>query len=227
MRDTMERPATGGPAGLEGVIAAETGLSGIDGETGELWIAGEPVGTFARRTFVDAAMRLLRGTASGLERTEAASESFATALGAARAAAHRRLPQLGDALDANDAMGALQAGLAHLPRSAEAAATGIAVLGTLPDLLAAWARRRRGLEPIAPRPGVGHAADLLTLLEGEPPTAPRAEALGTYLATVMDHGLNASTFTARVVASTGSDPVAVPATGKGASRHSARNTGRQ
>src|SRR5207245_7354528 len=62
-------------------------------------------------------------------------------------------------------------------------------------------------EPIAPRIDLRHAANYLYMLRGEVPSPEHARALETYLNTVVDHGLNASTFTARVITSTGSDLV--------------------
>ena len=61
--------------------------------------------------------------------------------------------------------------------------------------------------PVAPRAELGHAASFLYLLDGREPDAERVRGLETYLNTVVDHGLNASTFTARVITSTGSDLV--------------------
>ena len=66
---------------------------------------------------------------------------------------------------------------------------------------------RSGAEPVAPRADLGHAANFLFMLSGDVPDPERVRALETYLNTVVDHGLNASTFTARVIASTGSDLV--------------------
>jgi citrate synthase len=63
-------------------------------------------------------------------------------------------------------------------------------------------RGAKGLDPVAPDPALGHAADLLRMLKGRPVDAAEAATLETYLVTVIDHGLNASTFAARVVAST-------------------------
>ena len=65
----------------------------------------------------------------------------------------------------------------------------------------------RGREPLAPRADLGHAANFLYMLSGDVPDAERVRGLETYLNTVVDHGLNASTFTARVITSTGSDLV--------------------
>jgi len=68
--------------------------------------------------------------------------------------------------------------------------------------VAAIARRRTGRAPIAPDASLGQAADFLRMLRGETASAEHVSALETYLVTVADHGLNASTFTARVIAST-------------------------
>jgi citrate synthase len=72
---------------------------------------------------------------------------------------------------------------------------------------AAWARRQSGADAVAPDPSRGHAADYLGMLHGAPAKAHEVRALDAYFVTVVDHGLNASTFAARVVASTGSDLV--------------------
>ena len=63
-------------------------------------------------------------------------------------------------------------------------------------------RLRAGLAPLAPDAGLGHAADTLRMVSGVMPTGEKAAALDRYLVTVADHGLNASTFASRVVAST-------------------------
>jgi citrate synthase len=63
-------------------------------------------------------------------------------------------------------------------------------------------RVRRGLDPVAPDPSLGHAADILRMIKGRRATAVETAGLDAYLVTVSDHGLNASTFAARVVAST-------------------------
>lgn len=82
-----------------------------------------------------------------------------------------------------------------------------AVTGAIAVFAAAWARAREGLEPVAPDASLGHAEDFLRMIRGEPAPAPLAAGLDAYLVTVSDHGMNASTFAARVVTSTGSDRV--------------------
>ena len=74
--------------------------------------------------------------------------------------------------------------------------------------LAAAIRVRDGKAPVEPDPMAGHAVDFLRMLTAEAPSDEDADALETYLLCSMDHGLNASTFTARVAASTDADPYA-------------------
>ena len=82
-----------------------------------------------------------------------------------------------------------------------------AIVARFPTIIATFSRLRRGAEPIAPREDLGHAANFLYMLAGEAPEPEQVRGLETYLNTVVDHGLNASTFTARVITSTGSDLV--------------------
>jgi citrate synthase len=84
---------------------------------------------------------------------------------------------------------------------------GAAILARIPAIVAAYWRLANGQEPLKPRPDLGHAANYLYMLSGELPAPEQVRGLETYLNTVIDHGLNASTFTARVIISTGSDLV--------------------
>jgi citrate synthase len=81
------------------------------------------------------------------------------------------------------------------------------IVARVPTIVASYWRLRHGQEPLAPRTDLGHAANFLYMLSGEVPDPERVRGLETYLNTVIDHGLNASTFTARVITSTGSDLV--------------------
>jgi citrate synthase len=89
----------------------------------------------------------------------------------------------------------------------------VRIVARMPVLAAAYARLRGGAEPIVPPGDLGHAAAYLYALRGSPADPGAVRALETYLNTVVDHGLNASTFAARVVASTHSDMVAAVAAG--------------
>ncbi|WP_327679436.1 citrate synthase/methylcitrate synthase [Streptomyces sp. NBC_00467] len=85
----------------------------------------------------------------------------------------------------------------------------------VPTLLTALYRLGRGLEPVEPREDLPFAANYLYMLSGSEPEPARARAIEQYLISTVDHGFNASTFTARVIASTGADLAAclVGATG--------------
>jgi citrate synthase len=196
-------------AGLEGVVVADTQISDVDGERGKLVIAGSDVEQLAAATsFEDAVSQVL--VAGGAP----AGASTPAAIGAARAAAWELVPRLGDALDHPDGMDALRTALAHVRvdqsetpevRDVRDARDAIAVIGAAPVFVAAWSRRRAGQPPIAPDPAAGHAADYLRMTIGRTPSEGAVRALDAYLVTVSDHGLNASTFAARVIASTASD----------------------
>jgi citrate synthase len=83
------------------------------------------------------------------------------------------------------------------------------VLGAaLPILAAALYRLGQGLQPLSPDPDLGHAANYLWMVTGHRPEPDVARALEQYLILTVDHGFNASTFTARVITSTGADAAA-------------------
>ena len=198
--------ATSKPSGLEGVVVAETKLSHVDGERGELIIAGTHAEALVDHADFEAVTARLLELA-----TSAPQPNLRTQLAQARAAAFATVPALRDSLALPDAMDALLAATARARSGRDA----LSVLGALPVYVAAGERLRQGLPPIAPTPGLRHAEDFLTML-GLPADAPRAKALDVYLVTVSDHSLNASTFAARVVASTGSDVVSSVAAALGA-----------
>lgn len=75
----------------------------------------------------------------------------------------------------------------------------------VPTILARHYRLRQGLEGLAPDPSICHAADYFRMVTGSPPSPEAERAIEQYLVATIDHGFNASTFTSRVVASTGAD----------------------
>ncbi|WP_433160381.1 citrate/2-methylcitrate synthase [Kribbella sp. CA-247076] len=90
------------------------------------------------------------------------------------------------------------------------------VCAVTPTILAALYRLREGQEPLEPRADLGAAANWLYLVSGAEPSAVQTAAIEHYLVATVDHGFNASTFTARVIASTGADFVAAIAGAIGA-----------
>ncbi len=197
------RPATVRGYGLDDVVAADTALSDVDGERGRLIVRGHPIEALAGQVSFEAMLALLL---DGELPTPAHERELSAALGRARVAAHQRLPTLDAALALDDAMEALRAGVATLPSKGEEREIALRLAANIAVLAAAWHRRRQQLPLLAPDPNLTHAADLVRLL-GAPSSPSLARALDAYLVTVADHGLNASTFAARVVASTASDTV--------------------
>jgi citrate synthase len=193
-------------AGLEGVVVADTQISDVDGERGKLVIAGSDVEQLAAATSFEGAVSQVLAAGGA-----PAGAIPPAAIGAARAAAWELVPRLGDALEHPDGMDALRTALGHLRApSSEVTAAGatvaaVAAIGAAPVFVAAWSRRRAGQPPIAPDPALGHAADYLRMTIGRAPDAACVRALDAYLVTVIDHAMSASTFTARVIASTHAD----------------------
>ena len=181
-----------GIGGLDGIVAAETVLSDVDGERGELIIRGLPLRILAAKGF-ESAVGLLWNGFVPVEPT-----ALTERLGLARQRAFDGLGLWLPAARERTVAEAMRLALAALPDGADATE----IAATLPVALAATLRQRQGLEPISPDPGQRTAADFLRMLRGAPASEAEAMALDTYLAVVIDHGLNASTFTARVVAST-------------------------
>jgi len=142
---------------------------------------------------------------SGTWPTGAARGELQAALAHSRLEAFRRLPDLSHSLGLGDAMEAIRAAVASLP--SDVAGSRERLTGAVAVFVSAWARRQAGLAPVAPDPARTHAADCLAMLIGRPPSAQAVRALNAYWVCVIDHGMNASTFVARVVASTGSDNV--------------------
>src|ERR687894_876772 len=200
-----DNPRTIFVSGLEGVVAAETRLSSVSGEAGELIIAGFPVEELASRaSFEETVYLLWRDALPDPGQLAAFREGLAgwralprAALDLLRAAAAERAPVM-DALR-------VAAGTTSLGVAAESHAE--ALVARLPTIVAAYWRLLNGEEPVAPEGDLGHAANYLYMLTGEEPGGEVVRALETYLNTVVDHGMNASTFAARVIVSTRSDVV--------------------
>jgi citrate synthase len=194
--------------GLEGITVAETRLSRIDGRTGELVIGGYPIDEFATNaTYEESVALLFEDRLPDADELAAFRADLADrrAIGpAVDAVLERAAAEEKDAMDALR-MGAAAANLGHEDADPETDAK--RVIAAFPTIVAAYWRHRQGEDSVEPRPDLGHAANYLYMLTGEEPTDAEVRGLETYLNTVIDHGLNASTFTARVVVSTESDVV--------------------
>jgi citrate synthase len=197
-------------SGLEGVVVARTRTCEIDGERGILRYAGYDVRELALgSSYEEVAFLLLNGrlpTAAELDAFEARlrearssrPEPWTTVADVLARAGAPPIDVLRGAVSA-DASGDPLAG-SNAPDADLEKATSL--IARLPVMAARAARVGAGLDPVAPDPGLGHAADFLRMLTGATPSAQAARTLDAALIVHADHEMNASTFAARVVAST-------------------------
>ena len=204
-------PSTVVNPGLEGVVVGETVLSNVEGEVGRLTYRGYDIHDLAERANYEEVVHLLLfGRLPTHEELEALN---------ARLAARRALPNgllaMMHAIP-RDAwpMDVLRTGVSaiahfvpHRPDGSHETSidSAIDLIAKVPTIVAAWDRMRRRLEPIAPDPKLTTAANFLYMRTGEQPIPEAEKALDTYLILLADHSYNASTFSARVTASTGAD----------------------
>jgi citrate synthase len=199
--------------GLEGVKFAQTRLSKVDGQAGQLTIGGYPLeelapnASFEEMLFLLWNDRLPSGAEwKALKHDLAARRALPMAAGTVlREAAARRLPIMDGMRMGIDTIGLC--GDEPHPAGQVDMGCAVALVAHMPTVAAAYWRLLHGLEPIDARPDLDHAANYLYMLDGREPHPEAARALETYLNTVIDHGMNASTFTARVITSTRSDIV--------------------
>lgn len=177
--------------GLEGVEVTQTHLSRVDGIKGELVLRGRRLEELAGKVSYESVCGLLW-------------EEEEVELGRARALAYAQLESWFERTDGLTYPGALRLLLTVLRPESEVQPHHLAA-GAVAVGLANVIRRRRGGAPVPPRTDGGQAQSLLEMLEGGPVEQSRWKALEAYLVTVAEHGLNPSTFTARVIASTGAE----------------------
>jgi citrate synthase len=185
-------------SGLDGVIAAETVLSQVDGAAGRLVIRGRLIDDLAgRASFPEVAHLLFEGFFEDLP----PAPTLERALGRSRVEVFEHVAALDATLLRRTPTEAVRALIARLADGDDLDAA-LQLLAAPAVFTPAILRARHGLAPVAPDASRGHAADVLRMMRGEPASPAQAAALDAYLVTVCDHGLNASTFAARVVAST-------------------------
>ncbi|GAA2511612.1 citrate synthase/methylcitrate synthase [Actinocorallia cavernae] len=207
------------PRGLAGVVVTETEIGDVRGREGFYhYRQYSAVDLAATRRFEDVWHLLVHGTLPDAERAVAF---------AAETAALRRLPEevraslpaIAAASRVSGPLAGLRTGLSLLGAARgfrplydldadRRRADTLAACAAVPTLLTALYRLGRGLEPVEPREDLPYAANYLYMLTGSVPDPRRARAVEQYLISTIDHGFNASTFTARVIASTGADAAA-------------------
>jgi citrate synthase len=192
--------------GLEGIVAAQTKISMVDGANGRLVYQGYVIADLAENmSFEEVAFLLWEGRLP----THAELDGLALELASSRALTQAAtitldaLPRDTDPMDVLRSVVSVQ-GVEHKLEK-PSVPLAIHATGSFPTILALFHRRQLGLEPVKPRADLGHAANYLYMLNGKESSPEHVRALNTYLVLLADHGMNASTFTARVIASTDSD----------------------
>ncbi|MBA4120829.1 MAG: citrate synthase [Isosphaera sp.] len=197
--------------GLEGIVAAQTRLSFIDGEKGVLEYVGIDIDALARlSTFEETTYLLWNGRLPTRDELGVFTADLRSRY-ALPAGVHQRIASLPRGAQPMHVLRTLVSSLAlddPSPNSNDAASArqkSMDVLARMPALIAAFDRSRRGLAAVAPRADLSFAANFLTMLNGAEPTPTMARAFDACMILHADHGLNNSTFAARVVISTLSD----------------------
>jgi citrate synthase len=205
----MDQPTVEIKRGLEGVVFTETELSAIDGQAGKLSYCGYDIQDLAANASYEETSFLL-----WYQRLPAGAE---LAMLSNWLRANRRLPKvvwgimhsLPEQATPMEALRTVASTLSMFDRSCiheeeggSSLCRSVSLTGKLPTIVASFDRLRRDHPPIEPREDLGHAANFLYMLSGEEPDPVSARALDTYFVLLADHGMNASTFSARVTAST-------------------------
>ena len=199
------------PKGLEGVTAAETQSSFIDGQNGILEYVGIRIGDLTKHSNFEESVFLLWNHRLP---TKAELEKFTKELRADYALPQGVLDMIQTLPKDTAPMHALRTLVSSLsmydaePNSVEIEDVrhkSLKILGQTPTIIAAFDRYRRGLDIVAPDPSLGFSENFLYMLNGEKPTETMVKAFDICMILHADHGLNNSTFTARVIISTLSD----------------------
>lgn len=192
--------------GLEGVIIDDSSICMIDGNAGRLIYRGYDIHDLAANlTFEEVAYLLWNGDLPTRTQLGDLNKrlSMERPIPANLKATIRNLPRTSNTLDVlRTAISTLGTGI---PLKKPDISDAIAITAKMPTINAAFDRIRRGQEPVDPLPGLEHAANYIYMLTGKEPETTKVDALNKYLILLADHGMNSSTFTARIVASTWSD----------------------
>jgi len=195
------------PNGLEGVVAARTKIGHVFGEEGRLVYRGYDIRELAgKASFEEICYLLWKGKLPNRTELEELSRALRDQreLPVAAMTTLRALPKSANPMDVLRTVISMVG--AALPIEGQPTLDqSIALAARFPTIVASFERLRNGQEPVAPNPKLGYAANYLYMLTGKEPEERHVKSLDTYLVLLADHGMNASTFTIRVITSTESD----------------------
>ena len=197
--------------GLEGVIAAATSISSIDGTAGRLTYRGIPIEELAANSFYEEVAYFLW---NGQLPTQVQLDQFMADLASMRTLPDNIVSALKLFPANSSGMDMLRTVISLLSvsdpdeenNSQESnRRKALRLMALFPSIIAGFHRVRNGLDIVPPDPALGHAANFLYMLTGEKADPVKVKGIDLYLVLLADHGLNASTFTARVIAGTEAD----------------------
>jgi citrate synthase len=197
--------------GLREIVAAQTSLSDIDGQAGRLWYVGYDIHDLAGRASYEEVVHLLHQLRLPTQPELDELTEFLMEERHVSRFLRDLMPTLAQQTSPMSMLRtSVSAASAYDPdgwdTSAEAdARKALRLIAKTPTLLAMYHRMRTGQEMVSPHPKLGHAANFLYMLQGVEPSQEDAEVLDTTFVLYADHTMNASTFTARIVASTLAD----------------------
>jgi citrate synthase len=197
--------------GLEGIVAAQTAISHVDGQNGRLYYRGISIHELAEKSSFEETTALLwygkLPTRTQLERFQqkfVANRKLPDPIISILFALPKTTSPMSALRTAVSSLGPFDAAEAqHSDSSLESnVANSIRLTASMPTIVAAWERIRKGMWPIHPRDDLSHSANFLYMLTGEVPSKIAARMIDIALILHADHSLNASTFAARITAST-------------------------
>jgi citrate synthase len=195
------------PNGLEGVVAARTKIGHVFGEEGRLVYRGYDIRELAgKASFEEVCYLLWKGKLPNRTELEELSRALRDQreLPVAAMTTLRALPKSANPMDVLRTVISMVG--AALPIEGQPTLDqSISLMARFPTIVASFERMRNGQEAVAPNPKLGYAANYLYMLTGKEPEERHVKSLDTYLVLLADHGMNASTFTIRVITSTESD----------------------
>ncbi len=198
--------------GLEEAVVADISTSYIDGGIGELIYCGYAIEDLAEKATFEEVLFLLFNTRlpnrqeyDDLRRAIAREAAIPEAVIAMLKSLPKDSAAMAALRTAVSMLSAFDRDAENLTDKETAKAKAFRLTGQITTICAAWMRIAQGQEPISPRADLGVAENFMYMTSGEEPNATACAALNVYLVLLAEHGMNASTFTTRVVTATGSD----------------------